>query len=62
MARLSSAIVLSLLLFAPVGARAGGASMLEQDINAGADGPAFFGFVRQVDGGGVNDAKVTAEL
>lgn len=36
--------------------------MLDQDINGGADGPPFFGFVREVGGVGINDAKVTGEL
>jgi hypothetical protein len=36
--------------------------LLNQDINGGADGPSFFGFVRAVDGPGIDDAKVTAEL
>jgi hypothetical protein len=38
-------------------------SLLNQDINGtGADGPSFFGFVREVGGAGINDAKVTGEL
>jgi hypothetical protein len=42
---------------------AGGVGFSDEDINnAGSDGPSFFGFVRQVDGPGVADAKVTAEL
>jgi hypothetical protein len=62
MARLRSAAVVVVICFAPLVARAGGVSLLNEDINAGADGPAFFGFVRVVGGVGINDAKVTATL
>jgi hypothetical protein len=63
MARLPlTAILLSVICFAPLLAHAGGVSLLNQDINGGADGPSFFGFVREVGGAGVNDAKVTGEL
>jgi hypothetical protein len=62
MARLPFAVVVALICFAPILARAGGVSLLNQDINGGADGPSFFGFVRAVGGPGVDDAKVTAEL
>jgi hypothetical protein len=62
MARLHLAIIIAVLLSAPILARAGGVSMTDEDLNAGADGPPFFGFVREVDGPGINDAKVTAEL
>jgi hypothetical protein len=42
---------------------AGGVGFTDEDINnAGSNGPAFFGFVRQVDGPGIADAKVTAEV
>ncbi|MGA8613008.1 MAG: hypothetical protein WB760_15185 [Xanthobacteraceae bacterium] len=42
---------------------AGGVGFSDEDINnTGGDGPSFFGFVRLVDGPGVADAKVTAEL
>ncbi len=56
------AILLPAICFAPLLAHAGGVSLLNQDINGGADGPSFFGFVREVGGAGVNDAKVTGEL
>lgn len=46
----------------PLSARAGGASLSDEDIGGGASGPSFIGFVRAVDGLGINDAKVTAEL
>jgi hypothetical protein len=42
---------------------AGGVGFTDEEAdNPGGDGPAFFGFVRLVDGPGVADAKVTAEL
>jgi hypothetical protein len=58
-----AAMIFSAMIFsAPIPARSGGVSLLNQDINGGADGPSFFGFVRAVDGPGIDDAKVTAEL
>jgi len=62
MARLRLALIAAAVLLAPILAHAGGVSLLNQDINGGADGPPFFGFVREVGGVGVNDAKVTGEL
>ncbi len=62
MARLRLAVIAAMILSAPVVARAGGASLSDEDISSGADGPSFFGFVRAVDGPGIDDAKVTAEL
>src|SRR5579862_2789739 len=41
---------------------AGGVGFTDEDMNTPGDGPAFFGFVRLVDGPGIADAKVTAEL
>ena len=44
-------------------ALAGGIGFSDEDAaNQGGEGPAFFGFVRVVDGAGIADAKVTAEL
>ena len=43
-------------------ALAGGVGFTDEELNSAGDGPAFFGFVRLVDGPGVADAKVTAEL
>ena len=43
-------------------ALAGGIGFSDEEINSAGDGPAFFGFVRLVDGPGIADAKVTAEL
>lgn len=56
------AIVTVIAFFAPGAALAGGASLLNQDISGGADGPSFFGFVRETGGTGINDAKVTGDL
>jgi hypothetical protein len=42
---------------------AGGVGFTDEEAaNTGGDGPSFFGFVRLVDGAGIADAKVTAEL
>ena len=54
-------LVAALMLAAPSAGRAGGTGFTDEDINA-SDGPAFFGFVREVGGAGIGDAKVTAEL
>src|SRR5665213_2884724 len=59
---LRSAVILAIALAAPIVAHAGGVDMTDEDLNGGADGPSFFGFVRIVDGPGIYDAKVTAEL
>jgi hypothetical protein len=54
-------LVAALLLAAPSPGRAGGTGFTDEDVNA-SDGPSFFGFVREVGGPGIPDAKVTAEL
>ena len=54
-------LVAALLLAAPSAGRAGGTGFTDEDVNA-SDGPSFFGFVREVGGPGIPDAKVTAEL
>src|ERR1700756_2954748 len=46
----------------PALVQAGGVGFGEDDANSGDDGPSYFGFVREVDGPGVADAKVTAAL
>jgi len=58
---LCGAIVAALLAVPNVG-RAGGVGFGDDDDNNGDDGPSYFGFVREVDGPGVADAKVTAAL
>jgi hypothetical protein len=62
MARLRLAVIAAAIVFAPALARAGGASLIDEDLSSGANGPSFFGFVREVGGIGINDAKVTATL
>jgi len=54
-------LVVALVLAAPSAGHAGGTGFTDEDVNA-SDGPSFFGFVREVGGAGVPDAKVTAEL
>ena len=55
------ALVAAIVLVAPEAGIAGGTGFTDEDINA-SDGPAFFGFVREVGGAGISDAKVTAEV
>lgn len=43
-------------------ARAGGLTFTDEDAASEDQGPSYFGFVREVDGPGVADAKVTAAL
>jgi hypothetical protein len=66
MARLQLATLVMMAVAAmicvPISARAGGASLSDEDVGSGADGPSFIGFVRASGGIGINDAKVTAEL
>ena len=56
-----AALVAAFVLAAPSAGDAGGTGFTDEDVNA-SDGPAFFGFVREVGGAGIADAKVTAEL
>lgn len=62
MARLPLLVVFAVVFLSSNLACAGGASLLNQDIQNGAEGPPFFGFVREVGGVGINDAKVTGDL
>jgi hypothetical protein len=55
-------LVAALIGVVPTSSRAGGVGFGEDDANSGEDGPSYFGFVREVDGPGVADAKVTAAL
>jgi hypothetical protein len=43
-------------------ARAGGVGFGDEITTPGDEGPSYFGFVREVDGPGIADAKVTATL
>lgn len=56
------AVVAALVIAVPGPARAGGVGFGEDDANASDDGPSYFGFVREIDGPGIADAKVTAAL
>jgi hypothetical protein len=57
-----SILILAFVLAVPLPAWAGGVGFSDEDIGSEDEGPTFFGFVREVDGPGVADAKVTAEL
>jgi hypothetical protein len=59
---LSVATIVALTLCAPLLARAGGVSFSDDDSGSEDEGPSYFGFVREVDGPGLADAKVTAAL
>ncbi len=56
------ALIAAVILAIPTLPRAGGVSFGDDDANNSDDGPSYFGFVREVDGPGVADAKVTAAL
>ena len=55
-------LTLAVALCVPGLARAGGVGFTDEDAANEDEGPSYFGFVREVDGPGVSDAKVTAEL
>jgi len=50
------------MLGVPALVQAGGISFSDDDDTTADEGPSYFGFVREVDGPGIPDAKVTAEL
>jgi hypothetical protein len=54
--------ILVVTLAVPHLARAGGVNFGDDDASTEDEGPSYFGFVREVDGPGIADAKVTAEL
>jgi len=56
------ALIVALTLAVPSLLRAGGVSFSDDDTTTDDEGPRYFGFVRVVDGPGIADAKVTAEL
>jgi hypothetical protein len=62
MAWVRRAVIAAMVVCVPLLAYAGGSGFTDEDIQSAQDGPPFFGFVREVDGPGVKDAKVTAEL
>jgi hypothetical protein len=55
-------LIAALAVAVPSIGRAGGTGLGDDDDSAEDEGPSYFGFVREVDGPGVADAKVTAEL
>jgi hypothetical protein len=61
-ASLRFALVFALVAAVPAAARAGGVGLSDEEMTQGDDGPSFFGFVREVDGPGIANAKVTAEI
>ncbi len=57
------ALLAAVLLGSALAARAGGQMTFGDDTNTSAnDGPPFFGFVRDADGGAIGDARVTATV
>ncbi len=58
---LCAALVVAFSLTIPSLLCAGGISFQDDDTSED-DGPSYFGFVREVDGPGIADAKVTAEI
>jgi hypothetical protein len=55
------ALIVALTLAVPGLLCAGGVTFTDDD-NTSDEGPSYFGFVREVDGPGISDAKVTAAL
>jgi len=55
------ALIVASMLAVPGLLRAGGVGFSDDDTATDDEGPSYFGFVREVDGPGVADAKVTAE-
>jgi hypothetical protein len=56
------ALIVVLTIAAPQLLHAGGVGFGDDDTANEDEGPSYFGFVREVDGPGIADAKVTAEL
>ncbi|HEY2530731.1 MAG TPA: hypothetical protein VGJ20_22825 [Xanthobacteraceae bacterium] len=54
--------IVALTVCVPLLARAGGVSFSDDDSSGQDEGAGYFGFVREVDGPGLADAKVTAAL
>ena len=59
--RLRVTLILTFILVFPALSLAGGSGFGEDDSDEDS-GPSYFGFVREVDGPGIADAKVTAAL
>lgn len=62
LATLAAVMAVGAAFSAPMRAHAGGASLSDEDISSGVQGPSFIGFVREVGGIGINDAKVSADI
>src|ERR1700733_4513111 len=58
---LRAALIVASTLAFPGLPHAGGVTFTDDD-NTSDEGPSYFGFVREVDGPGISDAKVTAAL
>jgi hypothetical protein len=56
------ALIVASMLAVPGLLRAGGVGFSDDDTATDDEGPSYFGFVREVDGPGIADAKVTAAL
>jgi hypothetical protein len=56
------ALIAALVLTVPAAVWAGGTGFGDDDDDTSDEGPSYFGFVREVNGAGIADAKVTAEL
>jgi hypothetical protein len=61
-AAIAIALIGTLTLAVPALVWAGGTVFGDDDDDNADEGPAYFGFVREVNGAGIADAKVTAEL
>ena len=59
---LRAALAFALMVAVQSLAWAGGTGFGDDEDTSADDGPSYFGFVREVNGPGVADAKVTAEL
>lgn len=59
---LRAALLALLTIAAASDIRAGGINFGDEDHDSSDQGPSFFGFVREVGGPGIADAKVTASL
>jgi hypothetical protein len=53
------ALIVTLAVALPGPGQAGGAHFGDDDSASGGEGPSYFGFVREVGGAGIADAKVT---
>jgi hypothetical protein len=61
-ALIAALVIAAFTVAVPGLSHAGGVGFTDDEINDADDGPSYFGFVREVDGPGIADAKVTASL